>query len=121
MRENFHIEIDGLDVTGPMTLTGGNGWQSWIDVTSAPVPLTVGSHEFRIVMDTGGFNVNYVDASVVSMIPSGAAASSKTESEGISQETSGGGSCGMLGMDALLLLGMLAVVRRKRGRYFPGR
>ena len=60
----IHIELDGIDVTGPMTFTPTGGWQAWIDVTATGVTLTAGEHELRIVMDTGNLNVNYVDVSL---------------------------------------------------------
>lgn len=59
--EALHIEVDAIDVTGPMRSTDSSGWQSWLNITATGVNLTAGAHELRIVMDTSGFNVNYVD------------------------------------------------------------
>jgi len=61
--KTLHIEIDGSDVTGPMSFTDSSGWQSWLDVTVTGVSLTAGNHVLRIFMDTSFFNVNYVDVS----------------------------------------------------------
>ena len=60
--KTFHIEIDGTDVTGPITFnTSGAGWQAWRDVVIDNVALNAGSQELRIVMDSSSFNINYVD------------------------------------------------------------
>ena len=59
--KTLHMEVDGSDVTGPISFTDSSGWQSWIDVSVPGVPLQVGTHELRIVMDASGFNVNYID------------------------------------------------------------
>src|SRR5207249_3611802 len=60
----FHVEIDGIDVTGPMTVPDTGGWQIWQTISSAPAPLTSGLHMMRVVIDTKGTsgwmgNVNY--------------------------------------------------------------
>ncbi len=56
-----HVEVDGVDVTGPMSFTDASGWQVWQDVTVSGISLTAGPHTLRVVMDTGGFNLNYVE------------------------------------------------------------
>ena len=60
----FHVEIDGADVTGPMTVPNTNGWQTWVTISHSAIPLTAGSHVMRVVIDTNGStgylgNVNY--------------------------------------------------------------
>lgn len=58
----FHIEIDGTDVTGPITFnTAGAGWQAWRNVTASKVFLNAGQQELRIAMDSNSFNINYLD------------------------------------------------------------
>ena len=55
----FHIEVDGADVSGRVTVpsTGGSGYQ-WV---SAPrVSLTAGQHLLRIVADQQYFNLNAI-------------------------------------------------------------
>ena len=60
--KTFHIEIDGTDVTGPITFnTSGAGWQAWRDVVIDNVALNAGPQELRIVMDSSSFNINYLD------------------------------------------------------------
>jgi len=57
----FHIEIDGVDVTGPMFHHRGSNWQDWVDVEKAGVYLTKGPHTMKIVFDDGIMNINYID------------------------------------------------------------
>jgi N-acetylneuraminic acid mutarotase/glucose/arabinose dehydrogenase len=62
---SMHIEVDGVNVTGSISIpyTGGN--QLWTDVTTGPVSLTAGDHELRLVFDSNSFNVNYVTVDAV--------------------------------------------------------
>jgi subtilisin family serine protease len=52
----FHIEIDGVNVTGPMTVPSTGGWQTWQTVVRAGIPLTAGPHVMRVVFDANGPN-----------------------------------------------------------------
>src|SRR5205823_4432604 len=52
----FHVEVDGADVTGPMTIPDTGWWQTWTTITKAGVPLTAGGHVVRVVEDTNGPN-----------------------------------------------------------------
>ena len=58
---SFHIEIDGVNVTGSIAVPTTGGYQTWKNVSSIPVNLTQGTHTLKIVMETPGFNLNYVD------------------------------------------------------------
>ena len=70
----FHIEIDGIDVTGVITVNTTNGWQKWQTVTTSNIQLYQGLRKMKIVMNTGGFNMNYV-----SVLPTIISSISKTE------------------------------------------
>ena len=50
----FHIEVDGNNVTGAMTVPNTGGWQSWTTLTGPAVNLTAGQHVMRLVMDSNG-------------------------------------------------------------------
>jgi N-acetylneuraminic acid mutarotase len=50
----FHMEIDGANVTGTMTVPNTGGWLNWQTVTSGAFQLSAGTHAMRIVMDHGG-------------------------------------------------------------------
>jgi hypothetical protein len=54
------IEVDGVNVTGPITLPNTGGWQTWTNVVSAPVTLSAGPHTLRLVAETSNMNLNYV-------------------------------------------------------------
>ena len=56
----LHVEIDGIDVTGPLTVPA-NGWQAFADLTVPDVDLTAGAHVVRLAFDTGYLNVNYFE------------------------------------------------------------
>jgi chitinase len=60
---SFHIELDGVNVSGTITVPNTTGWQTWQSVTVTTTSLTAGQKVLRIVMDTGDFNLNYVNFS----------------------------------------------------------
>jgi hypothetical protein len=60
----FHIEINGVALTGALTIPNTGGWQAWTSV-STPIQLTAGTKVLRLVFDTAGAggavgNVNYL-------------------------------------------------------------
>jgi hypothetical protein len=56
----FHVEVDGIDVTGRITVPSTGAWSvfQWIGKTG--VPLTAGNHVLRVVADQQYFNLNQV-------------------------------------------------------------
>jgi|GEM_PF-3528502 hypothetical protein len=59
--KSFHIEMDGVDVTGPINVPNTGGWQIWQTVTVRDIVLTGGEHSMRIVFDSDYMNLNYVE------------------------------------------------------------
>ena len=63
----FHIEAKGVDVTGPLTVPGTGGWQTWTTVRKDGVSLSGGSQVWRLVMDSNGAtsvgNFNWIKVS----------------------------------------------------------
>ncbi len=53
----FHLEVDGQNVSGSITVPNTNGWQQWQTV-SANVSLTAGEQILRVVMDSDDLNLN---------------------------------------------------------------
>jgi hypothetical protein len=49
----FHLEMKGVDVTGPLAIPNTGGWQVWQSV-SKTITLTAGSQVARLVLDTAG-------------------------------------------------------------------
>jgi hypothetical protein len=52
----FHVEFDGVDVTGPLAIPNTGGWHSWRTVTKSGVSLRAGRHRLRFVADANGPN-----------------------------------------------------------------
>lgn len=74
-----HVECDGVDITGAITLPKTGGWQTWQTVTRAGVNLTAGTHALKLVMDSDGAgstastaylsNLNWLRISVPAPLP----------------------------------------------------
>ena len=65
----FHVEVNGVDKTGPIVIPDTHGWQSWVTVTRATAPLAAGAQRLRVVIDANGANgdagnLNYIRLSV---------------------------------------------------------
>ncbi len=56
----FHIEMDDVDITGPIEVPNTGGWQVWETVKLEDLSLTAGEHIMKIVFDTDYTNLNYV-------------------------------------------------------------
>jgi hypothetical protein len=61
----FHVEVNGVDRTGPLTIPATGGWQSWTTIRKTGVSLGAGQQVWRIVMDANGStgsvgNINYL-------------------------------------------------------------
>jgi hypothetical protein len=61
----FHLEIDGIDVTGPVIVPHTGGWQVWQTLGKTNIPLTQGQRILRLVLDklgpSGGIaNFNWI-------------------------------------------------------------
>jgi len=59
--KTLHIEIDGVNVTGPIEVPSTGGWQVWETITVSDVDLTAGEHVMRIVFGSSYMNLNYVE------------------------------------------------------------
>jgi hypothetical protein len=63
--QTMHVEIDGANVTGPITVPNTNGWQSFQTIRQGLNSyLTAGNHVVRLVFDSisatsGGININW--------------------------------------------------------------
>jgi len=54
----LHVEMDGTNVSGLVTVTGTGGWQTWKDFTVNGITLPAGRHTMKIVYDKAGYNIN---------------------------------------------------------------
>jgi hypothetical protein len=50
----FHLEVNGIDVTGHLTVPDTGGWQTWTTIHVPAVTLNGGVQVWRLVMDTNG-------------------------------------------------------------------
>lgn len=62
----FHLEVNGTNVTGSVTVPNTGGWQTWATVKKAGVTLPAGTQTWRLVLDTNGpsggvGNFNYIN------------------------------------------------------------
>jgi len=64
----MHVELDGTDVSGTVTITGTGGWQTWKDFTVNGITLPAGKHSMKIAFDKAGYNINAVKWTV-SVLP----------------------------------------------------
>jgi len=51
----FHINVDGVNVTGTLQIPDTGAWTSWGDVFAYNIPITsAGTHVIRLVEDGNG-------------------------------------------------------------------
>ena len=56
----LHVEIDGADVSGTVTVGVTGGWQTWNDFTVNGITLPGGKHTMKISFDKAAYNINAV-------------------------------------------------------------
>jgi hypothetical protein len=56
----FYIEMNGVNISGTLTVPNTGNWQTYTTVTVTPPALHAGVQTMRIVELTGGFNLNYI-------------------------------------------------------------
>ena len=57
----LHIESNGTNVSGAIKVGGTGGWQSWQNVTIPGIILYQGTQKLRLVFETAGFNLGFID------------------------------------------------------------
>jgi uncharacterized delta-60 repeat protein len=58
----FHVEIDGVNVIGTLTIPDTGGFQNYTDVVKTAIPISAGDHVLRVVVDAQsphGFGGNF--------------------------------------------------------------
>jgi hypothetical protein len=48
----LHVEIDGVNVTGSLTVPNTGDWQAWTTITKTGINLTAGQHVVKVSFDT---------------------------------------------------------------------
>jgi hypothetical protein len=50
----FHVEVNGVNVSGSVVVPNTGGWQAWRTIRVSGITLTAGAQVLRVVMDTVG-------------------------------------------------------------------
>ncbi len=64
--KSFHIEMNGVDISGKIVVPNTGGWGEWQTVAVATTNLSPGKKKMRVVMDDGDFNLNRITFSRLS-------------------------------------------------------
>jgi hypothetical protein len=65
----LHVELDGVTISGSLTVPNTGGWQIYQTVSTTTPSLSSGQHILRIYEETGGFNINYINFVAISAAP----------------------------------------------------
>ena len=57
---SLQLELDGVDITGPISFPGTGGWQNWTTVTVEDIPFPGGVQTLRVQMLDDDFNINRI-------------------------------------------------------------
>ena len=57
----LHIEFDGDNKTGTLEAVNTGSWQNYTNLIKRNVPLQAGVQKMKVVIENGGFNLNYVE------------------------------------------------------------
>jgi Carbohydrate binding module (family 6)/F5/8 type C domain/Right handed beta helix region len=79
---NFRIEVDGVNVTGTVTIPPTGSYSTETTVTGPTVSLTQGTHSLRLYMEASDFDLNWVEFSLSSVSSAPAAPGSLSVSVG---------------------------------------
>jgi len=60
----LHVELDGVDITGPLSFPSTGGWQIWTTIRAEDVEVNPGLQNLRLAIDAGEFNVNWISIDV---------------------------------------------------------
>lgn len=114
----MHLSSGAANLTGTVTAPGTGGWQTWQTVTATGVSLSAGTQSLRLIFDSGSFNVNSMTFAAAAAPPAPPPAPPPGGGGGGSSRKSGrgGGGCGLTGLEAEGILGLLALLRRRARR-----
>lgn len=72
----FYVEVGGSNVTGMIAVPATGGWQSWSTLAPRVFTNAAPANSFRVVVDTAGFNLHWLQfTSLLPPAPTGLAAS----------------------------------------------
>ncbi|MBN2406080.1 MAG: carbohydrate-binding protein [Elusimicrobia bacterium] len=56
----MHVEMDGTDISGQVSVPDTGGWENWMTVEVNGISLNAGEHVMRVCVDASAFNMNYI-------------------------------------------------------------
>ena len=57
----FHVENNGVNISGPVKVSGTGNWQSWRSIVVPNVILYQGSQKLKVVFETAGYNLSFME------------------------------------------------------------
>jgi chitinase len=63
--KTFHVELDGVNISGAISIPNTGAYQTFSTVTVTTPSLTTGQKILRIVMDSPSFNLNYISFAAI--------------------------------------------------------
>jgi len=78
----FHVEVDGTDVTGTVGFDATGGWQSWTTISAGTLDLSAGEHVIRVYAEASDWNLNWLEFTQSSSGGSGGSGTSFSGSSG---------------------------------------
>lgn len=61
VNRKIHFQLDEVDLCPATNFNSTGGWQNWQTVTIPNLVLEEGEHRFRVMIDVGDFNLNYMN------------------------------------------------------------
>ena len=59
--KTLQVEMDGENITGPVSIPNTGGWQNWETTSVMDLDLTQGQHKMRILFKADYLNLNYLE------------------------------------------------------------
>lgn len=59
--KSLHVELDGINITGAITVPNTEGWQTWRTITLPNISLTEGQKVMRVAFDADYMNLNWME------------------------------------------------------------
>ncbi len=88
---HFHLEVDGKNVTGSVTVPNTGGWQNWTTVSTAAFDLSAGAHTMKFVDETNGLNVDFFEVVTASSASQSAGTANAVPGRVQAEDFNGGG------------------------------
>jgi alpha-glucosidase len=66
--DKFHVKIDGTNISGNITAPNTGGWATWGSTSVTTPALVSGGKTMSILMDSAGYNINYLTFTLDSFV-----------------------------------------------------